>query len=217
LQQQGKLDAAIACYQKVLQLQPGDASAAEKLSSLIAQKQRETTDSKFIELETESGAQQPVSVNKDEGYGLQPSSINLPPAPTTETLNTPFTNPAEVSEQVTSLNVPDSGQVVNFQEVEPYKNLAENFLVQGKIKEAIAACQQALKIRPDFIHAYVTLGNALQAEGKIEAAIRSYSQALELRPNFAEVRANIGSMYFKMGRLKKRSPITSKPLPSVQI
>ncbi|EGK87561.1 tetratricopeptide repeat protein [Microcoleus vaginatus] len=203
LQQQEKLDAAIACYQKVLQQQPGDASAAEKLSSLLAQKQRETTDSNFIELETESGEAQPVSVNKDEGYGLQPSSINLPPAPTTETLNTPFTNPAELSEQVTSLNVPDSGQVANFKEVEPYKKLAENFLVQGKIKDAIAACQQAIKIRPDFIHAYVTLGNALQAEGKNEAAIRSYSQALELRPNFAEVRANIGSMYFKMGRLEE--------------
>ncbi|WP_263053615.1 tetratricopeptide repeat protein [Oscillatoria nigro-viridis] len=203
LQQQEKLDAAIACYQKVLQQQPGDASAAEKLSSLLAQKQRQTTDSNFIELETESGAAQPVSVNKDEGYGLQPSSINLPPAPTTETLNTPFTNPAELSEQVTSLNVPDSGQVANFEEVEPYNKLAEQFLVQGKIKEAIAACQQALKIRPDFIYAYVTLGNALQAEGKTEAAIRSYSQALVLQPNFAEVRANIGSMYFKMGRLEE--------------
>ncbi len=203
LQQQGKLDAAIACYQKVLQLQPGDASTAEKLSSLTAQQQRETDDGNFIELEPESGTQQPVSVNKDEGYGLQPSSINLPPAPTTENLNTPFTNPAEVSEQVTSINVPDSGQVANYQEVEPYKILAENCLVQGKIKEAIVACQQALKIRPDFIHAYVTLGNALQAGGKIEAAIRSYSQALELQPNFAEVRANIGSMYFKMGRLEE--------------
>ncbi|MEG4420703.1 tetratricopeptide repeat protein [Microcoleus sp. LAD1_D5] len=203
LQEQGKLDSAITCYQKVLQQQPGDASAAEKLSSLIAQKERETTDSNFIELETESGESQPVSVNKDEGYGLQPSSINLPPAPTTETLNTPFTNPAEVSEQVTSLNVPDSGQVANFQEVEQYKKLAENFLGQGKIKEAIAACQQAIKIRPDFIYAYVTLGNALQAGGKTEAAIRSYSQALELQPNFAEVRANIGSMYFKMGRLEE--------------
>ncbi|MEG4106786.1 tetratricopeptide repeat protein [Microcoleus sp. S13_C5] len=203
LQQQGNLDTAITCYQKVLQLQPGDASAAEKLASLIAQKERATTDSNFIELETESGEAQPVSVNKDEGYGLQPSSINLPPAPTTETLNTPFTNPAELSEQVTSINVPDSGQVANFQEVEPYNKLAENFLVEGKIKEAIAACQQALKIRPDFIYAYVTLGNALQAVGKTEAAIRSYSQALELQPNFAEVRANIGSMYFKMGRLEE--------------
>ncbi len=203
LQQQGKLDAAIACYQKVLQLQPGDASTAEKLSSLTAQKQRETADRNFIELEPESGAQQPVSVSKDEGYGLQPSSINLPPAPTTENSNTPFTNPAEVSEQVTSINVPDSRQVANYQEVEPYKRLAEDFLIQGKIKEAIVACQQALKIRPDFIHAYVTLGNALQAGGKMEAAIRSYSQALELQPNFAEVRANIGSMYFKMGRLEE--------------
>ncbi|MEG3843428.1 tetratricopeptide repeat protein [Microcoleus sp. herbarium14] len=202
LQQQGKLDAAIACYQKVLQLQPGDASTAEKLSSLTAQKQRQTADRNFIELEPESGAK-PVSVSKDEGYGLQPSSINLPPAPTPENLNTPFTNPAAVSEQVTSLNVPDSGQVANYQEVEPYKILAENCLVQGKIKEAIVACQQALKIRPDFIHAYVTLGNALQAGGKMEAAIRSYSQALELQPNFAEVRANIGSMYFKMERLEE--------------
>lgn len=203
LQQQGKLDAAIACYQKVLQLQPGDTRTAEKLSSLTAQQQRETADRNFIELEPESGAQQPVSVDKDEGYGLQPSSINLPPSQTLENLNTPFTNPAEVSEQVTSLNVPDSGQLANYQEVEPYKRLAEDYLVQGKIKEAIAACQQALKIRPDFIHAYVTLGNALQAGGKIEAAIRSYFQALELQPNFAEVRANIGSMYFKMGRLEE--------------
>ncbi|MCY7381731.1 MAG: tetratricopeptide repeat protein [Microcoleus sp. CAN_BIN18] len=202
LQQQGKLDAAIACYQKVLQLQPRDVNTADKLSSLIAQKQRETTDSNFIELETESSAQ-PLSVNKYEGYGLQPSSINLSPAPTNENLNTPFTNPDEISEQVTSLNVPDNGQVANYQEVEPYKRLAEDCLVQGKIKEAIAICQQALKIRPDFIHAYVTLGNALQAGGKIEAAIRSYSQALELQPNFAEVRANIGSMYFKMGRLEE--------------
>jgi protein O-GlcNAc transferase len=202
-QHQGKLDAAIICYQKVLEQQPGDASAAEKLSSLIAQKERQTTNSKFIELETESGEAKPLSVNKDEGYGLQPSSINLPPAPTTETLNTPFTNPAELSEQVTSINVPDSGQVANFEEVEPYNKLAEQFLVQGKIKEAIAACQQAIKIRPDFIYVYVTLGNALQAGGKTEAAIRSYSQALELQPNFAEVRANIGSMYFKMGRLEE--------------
>ncbi|MEG4997434.1 tetratricopeptide repeat protein [Microcoleus sp. B4-D4] len=203
LQQQGKLDAAIACCQKVLQLQPGDTSAAEKISSLIKQQQQATVASQVIELETESDAAQPISVNKDEGYGLQPSSINLPPAPAVENLNTPFTNPAAVSEQVTSLKVPDSRQVANYQEVEPYKKLAENCLVQGKIKEAIAACQQALKIRPDYIHAYVTLGNALQAGGKIEAAIRSYSQALELQPNFAEVRANIGSMYFKMGRLEE--------------
>ncbi|NJK76335.1 MAG: tetratricopeptide repeat protein [Microcoleus sp. SU_5_6] len=203
LQQQGRIDAAIACYQKVLELQPGDASAAEKLANLLPEKDRDSAPNNWIELETESGAQQPVSVNKDEGYGLQPSSINLPPVETTENLNTPFTNPAVISEQVSPLNLPDSELVASFQEVEPYKRLAENCLVQGKIKEAIAACQKALKIRPDFIHAYVTLGNALQSEGKIEAAIRSYSQALEYQPNFAEVRANIGSMYFKMGRLEE--------------
>lgn len=201
LQHQGKLDAAIACYQKVLELQPGDVSTAKKLSDLVKQKDGETSQNKFIELEAESAEPQTVSVNKDEGYGLQPSSINLQPADRTENLNTPFTNPAEVSEPVSQLNIPNSEQTASFKEVEHYKSLAEDCLVQGKIQEAIAACHLAIKTRPDYIHAYVTLGNALQAGGKIEAAIRSYSQALELQPNFAEVRANIGSMYFKMGRL----------------
>lgn len=202
-QQQGKLDAAIDCYQKVLEMQPKDPTAAERLANLQQQKERETVPGKFIELETESGEPQAMSVNKDEGYGLQPSSINLPPAKATENLDTTFTNPEEISEPVAPLNLPDSAATANFQEVEQYKIIAENCLVKGKIKEAIAACHQALKIRPDFIHGYVTLGNALQAEGKIEAAIRSYSQALQLQPNFAEVRANIGSMYFKMGRLSE--------------
>lgn len=201
LQHQGKLDAAIGCYQKVLELQPGDVSTAEKLSDLVKQKDGETSQNKFIELEAESAEPQTVSVNKDEGYGLQPSSINLQPADRTENLNTPFTNPAEVSEPVSQLNIPNNEENANFQDVEHYKSLAEDCLVQGKIQEAIAACHLAIKTRPDYIHAYVTLGNALQAGGKIEAAIRSYSQALELQPNFAEVRANIGSMYFKMGRL----------------
>jgi protein O-GlcNAc transferase len=203
LQNQGKLDAAIVCYQKVLELQPGDATAVEKLSDLLKQRDGETSSSKFIELEPESAEPQTVSVNKDEGYGLQPSSINLQPVETTRNLNTPFTNPAEVSEPVSQLNIPNSEQTASFQEVEHYKSLAEDCLVTGKIQEAIAACHLAIKTRPDYIHAYVTLGNALQANGKIEAAIRSYSQALELQPNFAEVRANIGSMYFKMGDLSE--------------
>ena len=203
LQHQGKLEAAIVCYQKVLELQPADASTAEKLSNLLKEKEGKTPHSKFIELEVESGEEQAVTVNKDEGYGLQPSSINLPPAETTKNLNTPFTNPAEVSEPVSQLNIPNSEQTASFKEVEHYKSLAEDYLVKGKIQEAIAACHFAIKTRPDYIHAYVTLGNALQANGKIEAAIRSYSQALELQPNFAEVRANIGSMYFKMGRLEE--------------
>ncbi|MCU0547382.1 MAG: tetratricopeptide repeat protein [Oscillatoriaceae cyanobacterium Prado104] len=202
-QQQGKLDGAIACYQKVLEMQPEDAATAQKLTNLLKTKYPQTAAGEFIKLETESETPQPVSVNKDEGYGLQPSSINLLPVKTAENLNTTFTTPEEISEPVAPLNLPETEKIANFQEVEQYKILAENCLVKGKIKEAIAACQQALKIRPDYIHAYVTLGNALQAEGKIAAAIRSYSQALEFQPNFAEVRANIGSMYFKMGHLSE--------------
>lgn len=138
LQQQGKLDAAIVCYQKVLEMQPKDPATAEKLANLLQEKDRQTASENFIELETESGAQQAISVNKDEGYGLQPSSINLPPVKTTENLDTTFTNPEEISEPVAPLNLPDSAPTANFQAVEQYKILAENCLVKGKIKEAIA-------------------------------------------------------------------------------
>ncbi|MCU0541858.1 MAG: glycoside hydrolase family 99-like domain-containing protein [Oscillatoriaceae cyanobacterium Prado104] len=75
-----------------------------------------------------------------------------------------------------------------------FNQQAEIYLSQGKLEEAIASCEQALKIYPNFAPAYKTLGNALQAQGRMEEARHWYAKAIEIAPNFAEVYANLGSI-----------------------
>ncbi|WP_333456671.1 glycoside hydrolase family 99-like domain-containing protein [Microcoleus sp. Pol10D4] len=75
-----------------------------------------------------------------------------------------------------------------------FNQQGEIYLSQGKIEEAIASCEQALKIHPNFAPAYKTLGNALQAQGRMEEARHWYAKAIEIEPNFAEVYANLGSL-----------------------
>ncbi|MEG4339881.1 glycoside hydrolase family 99-like domain-containing protein [Microcoleus sp. D3_18_C2] len=75
-----------------------------------------------------------------------------------------------------------------------FNQQGETYLSQGKIEEAIASCEQALKIHPNFAPAYKTLGNALQAQGRMEEARHWYAKAIEIEPNFAEVYANLGSL-----------------------
>ncbi|MEG4515227.1 MULTISPECIES: tetratricopeptide repeat protein [unclassified Microcoleus] len=75
-----------------------------------------------------------------------------------------------------------------------FNQQGEIYLSQGKLEEAIASCEQALKIHPNFAPAYKTLGNALQAQGRMEEARHWYAKAIEIEPNFAEVYANLGSL-----------------------
>ncbi|MEZ2301805.1 MAG: tetratricopeptide repeat protein [Microcoleus sp.] len=75
-----------------------------------------------------------------------------------------------------------------------FNQQGETYLSQGKLEEAIASCEQALKIHPNFAPAYKTLGNALQAQGRVEEARHWYAKAIEIEPNFAEVYANLGSI-----------------------
>ncbi|WP_449419471.1 tetratricopeptide repeat protein [Phormidium nigroviride] len=76
-----------------------------------------------------------------------------------------------------------------------FNQRAEIYLSQGKVEEAIAACEQALKVKPDFAQALKTLGNALQAQGRVEEARHWYAKAIQIQPNFAEAYANLGSIY----------------------
>ncbi|WP_293128738.1 tetratricopeptide repeat protein [Microcoleus sp. bin38.metabat.b11b12b14.051] len=72
---------------------------------------------------------------------------------------------------------------------------AETYLTAGNLSEAISACQQALKIQPNFAAACKTLGNAFQRIGRLQSAADCYTNALRIQPDFAEVYANVASLY----------------------
>lgn len=78
--------------------------------------------------------------------------------------------------------------------------LAESYYSQGKLAEAIACCQQGIKIYPQFAPLYKTLGNALLSRGKLDRAMRAYTRAIELQPDFAAAHANRGAVFYQQRR-----------------
>ncbi|MEG4021928.1 tetratricopeptide repeat protein [Microcoleus sp. S13C4] len=72
---------------------------------------------------------------------------------------------------------------------------AEVYLAEGKLKEAVAACESALKIEPNLAAACQTLGKVMQVRGEIEQAKQWYESAIDRNPNLPEVYANLGILY----------------------
>ncbi|MEG4089580.1 tetratricopeptide repeat protein [Microcoleus sp. Pol12B4] len=72
---------------------------------------------------------------------------------------------------------------------------AEVYLAEGKLNEAVAACESALKIEPNLATACQTLGKVMQLRGEIEQAKQWYEATIDRNPNLPEVYANLGSLY----------------------
>ncbi|MEG3921144.1 tetratricopeptide repeat protein [Microcoleus sp. T3_A4] len=72
---------------------------------------------------------------------------------------------------------------------------AEVYLAEGKLNEAVAACESALKIEPNLAAACQTLAKVMQVRGEIEQAKQWYEAAIDRNPNLPEVYANLGILY----------------------
>jgi tetratricopeptide (TPR) repeat protein len=54
----------------------------------------------------------------------------------------------------------------------------------GRYQDAIAAAQQAVALRPDFVAAYGNLSTAYEALHMWDEALRNAQQAIQLQPDF---------------------------------
>jgi len=70
---------------------------------------------------------------------------------------------------------------------------------EGKLPEAIAQCQKALAIAPDYPEALNTLGNVYGKQGKYDEAIASY-RAAAADPTYADPRNGMGDVLIKQGK-----------------
>ncbi len=61
-------------------------------------------------------------------------------------------------------------------------NLASLWQSKGKFERAIAGFQEALRLQPDYIPAYLNLSNLLLRQGRIDEAIAVCRRAIELTP-----------------------------------
>jgi len=72
---------------------------------------------------------------------------------------------------------------------------------QGKLAEAIAHYEQALRIKPDHAAAHTNWGDALAQQGKPAEAIEHYQRALHVKPDHALAHSNWGVALLNQGRL----------------
>ncbi len=72
-------------------------------------------------------------------------------------------------------------------------NLGNALNAQGRLEEVVAEYRAAIRINPDNAEAHFNLGNALNAQGKFDGAIAAYRAALRLKPDVAEAHINLGA------------------------
>ena len=80
-----------------------------------------------------------------------------------------------------------------------HNNLGTALLEKGKVNNAIAQYQLALKIRPDYADAHGNLGSALLQLGNVDAAIIHLQSALQINPNNADAQNNLGNALLQKG------------------
>jgi tetratricopeptide (TPR) repeat protein len=71
----------------------------------------------------------------------------------------------------------------------------------GRLPEAIAQYEAALRAQPDFGEAHNNLGNAFFRLGRLSQAIAQYEAALRLQPDTAALHYNLGILLAQTGRL----------------
>ena len=82
-----------------------------------------------------------------------------------------------------------------------HANLAEALAEDGRIDEAIAQYELALKIEPAYAEAHNNLAAALASRGRIDEAITHYQKALQAKPDYAEAHNNLAVVLAGRGRI----------------
>ena len=79
--------------------------------------------------------------------------------------------------------------------------LAIALLADGQLEEAVAACDEALRIAPDSAVTHHTRGQALQARAKDSEASAAYRRAIEIEPAFSDVHHSLGHAFVQEGEV----------------
>ncbi len=82
-------------------------------------------------------------------------------------------------------------------------NLGAALSHAGQDDEALEEIHRALSLMPDFVNAYVNLGNVYLRKRSFDQAIVNYQKALQLKPDYYGVYGNLGNAYFRKGDAAK--------------
>jgi len=177
LQEQGKLDEAIARYHEALAIKPQYPDALNNLGlALQAQGKLDEAIARYHEA-LAIKPQYPKALN-NLGLALHAQG--------------------KLGEAIARYH---EALAIKPQFPEAQNNLGNALQEQGKLDEAIARYHEALAIEPQYPEALNNLGLALKAQGKLGEAIARYHEALAIKPQYPEALNNLGDALQKQGKL----------------
>lgn len=159
-----KIDAAIAAYEKSLEVKPDVAEVYVSLGELYVKQQRQE--------EAIIAYQKAIILApdlKDSYYSL----VEL------------LLNQGKVDEAV-ELSYNALLQHPSWTTPQELCNLGNSLIAEGKIHQGIACFKQAIKLDPKFLEAHYSLGKIFSSQENWGEAAKYYRQAVELNPKSAE-------------------------------
>jgi len=199
----GQMDAAVADFQKALEINPGFFEAQSNLGNALLQKGRvaEARDhfKKAVEINPDSAVSHYNLGNALLGMGqLDGAMVQFRKALEIQT---------DYAEAHNNLGVvllrkgqPEEEAMLQFQEAlklnpdyaEAHYNLGAVFGVRGRLDEAVEQYRIAIQLKPDYADAQGNLANVLATQGKLDEAVKAYQQTLELVPKSAQAHFRFG-------------------------
>ena len=90
---------------------------------------------------------------------------------------------------------------VDPKEVFAHYNIGYELSRQGKVAEAIESYRRAIEVGPEYAPGHCSLGRALWRQGEWDEAISSYREAIRLDPEFALAHNNLAAVLLDQGKL----------------
>ena len=92
-----------------------------------------------------------------------------------------------------------------------YGDLGRKAFQTGKLSEAIANYNEALKLDPHSPELHTGLGLVLIQQGKLEEAVAHFSEALKLNPDDKTARESLNLVLAKLGPTKTKTAQPASP------
>jgi tetratricopeptide (TPR) repeat protein len=211
LMHSGRIDEAVAHFQKSLELQPGNAAAHGNLGDALLRLGRTdeglahygealAIDPRNIATQTDLGVALLQLGRIEEAIPHFQRALEANPgfAKARTNLGTAYLQEGRAGEAVAQFNealAVDPGNLATI------TDLGTAYVQKGQLEKAQAQFQRALEINPDFATALTNLGNVLQQGGRLDEAIAQYQKALRVDPNSAVTHNNLANAFLQKGRL----------------
>lgn len=213
LHQQGKLNAAKACYEAIIAEQPNHADAIHLLGIIYHQSGQQNEAIRLIEKAIAINDRNPfyynnlgscylANHNTEHAKDLYQKAIELKPD-YVEAINNLGDCLHRLGKADQAILWYDKALTIDNNNYEVHHNLACAYQQLLESKRALQHYQRALQLNPNHLPSLINISNLLSRHGNVKEAIGLLKKALNIDPQNLDVRRSLGMAFVMQGELQQ--------------